>query len=180
MASSPFRRRRHVLGLTILACLTTFVESGFKYLAPSWGGCKQGGDWHRPGDKPATTAGFHACRNQCQSQGYSYFGGECPMGVSRFHCQCANSANRRRRGLGNAKPIDGGTCLRNVGHCTGPFIIFDSANCVSYYLGAHGYGSVYSVTQHSAAACPTKKPTKKPTKHPTKYPVFFSFVSFYL
>ena len=129
------------------------------YVSPSFGACKQGGTWHRPGDKPTTLAGFLACRDQCAGLGFSHFGGECPMGGgSNFHCQCANTA------LGTSETLSSSTCLRNVGHCTGPFTVADTVNGVTYYLGAHGYGSVYLVQE---AISPTKFPTKHPTATPT-------------
>ena len=118
-----------------------------KYVSPSFGACKQGGSWHRPGNKPTTLAGFKACRDQCAQQGYQHFGSECPMG-SYFHCQCSNT------NLGSAVALSTSTCLRNVGHCGGPFTITDTENGVDYYLGAHSYGSVYLVQEALAPPPP--------------------------
>jgi len=152
-----FYGRHRILIFTILGCACVcFVEAGVSYLPASQGVCKTGGSWHRPGNKPATLAGFKACRDQCAQQGYQHFGGECPMG-SYFHCQCSNT------NLGSAVALSTSTCLRNVGHCGGPFTITDTENGVDYYLGAHSYGSVYSVTE---VAPPTSNPTAAPTATP--------------
>merc|ERR1711865_888623 len=104
--------------------------------------CKSGGSWKRPyGNVKSTKAGFESCGSQCKAGGFKYFGLECPMRGPRgdkgkVHCQCSSD-------LSSSNKIDPKQCsgARNLGHCNGPFVTEGG-----YSLGAHSYGSVYSVS----------------------------------
>merc|ERR1711865_218136 len=106
--------------------------------------CKSGGSWKRPyGNVKSTKAGFESCGSQCKAGGFKYFGLECPMRGPRgdkgkVHCQCSSD-------LSSSNKIDPKQCsgARNLGHCNGPFVTEGG-----YSLGAHSYGSVYSVASY--------------------------------
>merc|ERR1711865_193139 len=118
--------------------LPTFFEH------PAEMACKSGGSWTRPyGNVKSTKAGFESCGSQCKAGGFKYFGLECPMRGPRgdkgkVHCQCTSD-------LSSSNKIDPKQCsgARNLGHCNGPFVTEGG-----YSLGAHSYGSVYSVASY--------------------------------
>ena len=71
-------------------------------------------------DVANNAAGVRSCADTCMSQGYTYFGLECPR-TTTIHCQCAKS-------IANAKPTPNDSKCRleaaatELGkHCVGPY-----------------------------------------------------------
>jgi len=105
-------------------------------------GCFEGNQVSRPvPDVENSIEGVQNCRDGCASQGFEYFGFECPHdNGNEVHCEC-----------GNGDAAKGGTSLPQQkcqefnddsgGHCVGPFI--RSGGIGTYILGAGHIGSLY-------------------------------------
>jgi len=105
-------------------------------------GCFEGNQVSRPvPDVENSIEGVQNCRDGCASQGFEYFGFECPHdNGKKVICEC-----------GNGDAAKGGTSLPQQkcqefnddsgGHCVGPFI--RSGGIGTYILGAGHIGSLY-------------------------------------
>jgi len=83
-------------------------------------------------------AGAEDCKSKCLSEGYSYFGLECPMG-SHVHCQCSNDFRGHGKGVeycrGKGNPL-----VHAHAHCTGPY------EAEGYLFGDYAVASVYATS----------------------------------
>jgi len=105
-------------------------------------GCFGGNQMSRPiPDVENSIQGVQNCRDGCASQGFEYFGFECPHdNGNEVHCECGNGDAAKS---GTSYPQQ--KCREfnhdSAGHCSGPFI--RSGGIGTYNLGAGSIASLY-------------------------------------
>jgi len=105
-------------------------------------GCFEGNQVSRPvPDVENSIEGVQNCRDGCASQGFEYFGFECPHdNGNEVHCECGNGDAAKS---GTSYPQQ--KCREfnhdSAGHCSGPFI--RSGGIGTYNLGAGSIASLY-------------------------------------
>lgn len=117
---------------------------GAFHASPTAMSCKQGGSWTAKPDVANSAQGFHDCATHCSY--FKYLSLECPR-TTAVHCRCSND-------ISTSTSVDAANCQTvNAdvpgSHCVGPFQQWDHAKL--YDMGGHGYGSVYTVHNTTAA-----------------------------
>ena len=96
-------------------------------------------NWSRKSNVQKTEKGVLACRDICKSEGFTYFGFECPMEAD-VHCECSHT-------LTASHAVDDIKCQRFntpcCNHCIGPFSVYTKFGI--YYMGAGSLNSAYAV-----------------------------------